>query len=261
VIDATTAPPSSQSADARLFARIRALLAQAESTSFEAEAEAFVLKAESLMERHRIDRALVFAQGLVPADEVVARTITASGPHALRRTGLIHGLARANGCESVRLDRGSSSSGYQVTVVGYPSDVEWVELLFHRLDRHRAERLASARRDAPPARHAGHSAAFARSFIEGYDRAVKERLAASRRASHDAAVSEMRAAGRPVESVAIALQDKAARVTSETRRIFPYTTQVRTAWSSGNGRGAGTRAGDAAPLARNDIGLRRALSP
>jgi hypothetical protein len=247
-------------AAAKLLARIRALLAQADSTTYEAEAEAFMMKAEALMERHRIDRAVLFADGLIPADEVVSRTIKVVGAHALRRTGLIHGLARNNGCESVRLEHGSPTAGYHVTVVGYGSDVEWVELLFRRLDLHRAEQLAAARRGAPAPQSAGHSAAFARSFIEGYDRSVKARLDATRKEAHDAAVDEMASAGRPAKSLALALQDKAKRVGTETKRIFPHTTQVRTSWSTGNGRGAGGKAGDSAPLGRHGIGSRRALT-
>ena len=42
-----------------VLARIRQLLAKAESTTFEAEALAFTAKAQELMTRHAIDAALV----------------------------------------------------------------------------------------------------------------------------------------------------------------------------------------------------------
>src|SRR6185295_10188297 len=65
-------PPGAQPDDRTLHAmrgvddsvlvKVRALLAQAESTSFEAEAEAFTAKAQELMARHAIDGALLWAR-------------------------------------------------------------------------------------------------------------------------------------------------------------------------------------------------------
>ena len=48
--------------DDPVLAKVRALLAQAESTTFEAEAEAFTAKAQELMARHAIDAALLWAR-------------------------------------------------------------------------------------------------------------------------------------------------------------------------------------------------------
>jgi len=47
--------------DDPILNRVRALLAQAESTNFEAEAETFTAKAQELMTRHAIDMAMVAA--------------------------------------------------------------------------------------------------------------------------------------------------------------------------------------------------------
>ena len=49
--------------DAGVLAKVRALLAKAESTTFEAEAEALTAKAHQLMVRHTIDEALVAGRG------------------------------------------------------------------------------------------------------------------------------------------------------------------------------------------------------
>jgi hypothetical protein len=46
-------------ADPRVLEKVRALLAKAESSEFDAEAEAFTAKAQELMARHSIDHALL----------------------------------------------------------------------------------------------------------------------------------------------------------------------------------------------------------
>ena len=47
----------------RILDKVRALLAKAESTEFPEEAEAYTAKAQELMARHRIDRAVLGATG------------------------------------------------------------------------------------------------------------------------------------------------------------------------------------------------------
>lgn len=52
-------PKEAASGDDRVLARVRALLAKAESTEFPDEAEALLAKAQALISRHAIDRAAV----------------------------------------------------------------------------------------------------------------------------------------------------------------------------------------------------------
>jgi hypothetical protein len=64
------APPE---VDERILARVRALLAKAESTNYPAEAETFTAGAHALMARHSIDHALLAAAGRVPAADPTGR--------------------------------------------------------------------------------------------------------------------------------------------------------------------------------------------
>src|SRR5207244_1555239 len=58
--DASDRASANLANDDPALAKVRALLAQAESTSFEAEAAAFTAKAHELMARHAIDVAFVW---------------------------------------------------------------------------------------------------------------------------------------------------------------------------------------------------------
>ena len=58
--------------------KVRALLAKAESTTFDAEAEAFTAKAQELMARHRIDRAVFEARSTVSARRTRQSPVRAS---------------------------------------------------------------------------------------------------------------------------------------------------------------------------------------
>jgi hypothetical protein len=70
--------------DRRMLDRVRALLAKAESTEFPKEAEALSARAQELMARHRIDRALLAA--LAARDEAVGRAVEAMFPELGTRT-------------------------------------------------------------------------------------------------------------------------------------------------------------------------------
>lgn len=54
--------PRTSRVDPRVLGRVRGLLAKAESTSFAAEAEALSAKAQELMTRHAIERAVLDAE-------------------------------------------------------------------------------------------------------------------------------------------------------------------------------------------------------
>ena len=106
--------------DERLLARIRALLAKAESTTFPEEAESLSAKAQELMTRHRIDSALLGG----PGGGSGGRRIWIDDPYAAPKVSLLSAVARANGCRAVELGNLGC-----VHVVGFPADLEVVELL------------------------------------------------------------------------------------------------------------------------------------
>ena len=113
--------------DDPVLARVRALLAQAESTTFPAEAEAFTAKAQALMSRHAIDEAMVrHAAGNVGRPVSVRFPI--DDPYVSEKASLFHVVAEAGRCQAVHL-----SSYAMSIVIGDAVDVRRVELLFTSL--------------------------------------------------------------------------------------------------------------------------------
>ena len=81
--------------------KIRSLLAKAESTEFEPEAEAFTAKAQELMARYRIDRAVLAAGTAGDRKEPAARRVAVHDPYASAKATLLSQVADANGCRAV----------------------------------------------------------------------------------------------------------------------------------------------------------------
>ncbi|MFM7063224.1 MAG: hypothetical protein ACKO04_07000 [Actinomycetes bacterium] len=135
-------------------------------------------------------------------------------------------------------------------MVGFPSDLRWVETLVTSL---MVQMTAAMLHDQPPGMTASQSAGWRRSFIVGFVDAVSDRLGADRRR---AAAATPQAS----ESTALVLLDREALVQEDFARRFP---RLRSNWvssgSSSQGRSAGRAAGRAASFARNSLGGRRAL--
>ncbi len=104
--------------------KVRALLAKAESTTFDAEAEAFTAKAQELMTRYRIDRAMLGRDG-ARGDDPIGRRIVIDDPYADARATLLDQVARANGCRTAW----SKDLGFS-TVFGFGAELDAVEELF-----------------------------------------------------------------------------------------------------------------------------------
>jgi len=138
--------------------RIRALLAKAESTSFPAEAEALVAAAQRLMTRHSLDQAALDA----PGDAPTGVRLPVDGPYEEAKATLLHVVAEANRCRAVW----QSDLGFS-TVLGYPADLEAVELLYTSL-------LLQA--DAAMPKN-GSKKKFRQSFLTSFAHHIGERLA------------------------------------------------------------------------------------
>jgi hypothetical protein len=170
---------------ARKLDQVRALLAKAESTGFPEEAEAYTAKAQELMARYSIDYALL-SVGKGVREEPVGRRVGVDNPYEAPKVLLLDAVAGANRCRTVW----SSSLGF-VTVLGFPSDVDAVELLFTSLlvQATAAMVQAGSRRDAY-----GRSStrSFRQSFLTAYAQRIGERLTtvtreATEQASRDVA--------------------------------------------------------------------------
>lgn len=159
-----------------LLERIRNLLAKAESTTFEAEAEAFTAKAYELMTRHAIDEAALAgtnaaAMGGGGSSSVTAIRVPIDPPYVDAKSLLLQRVAEANRCRAV-FHTGLAMS----TVAGHGDDLRAVELLFTSLLVQAQTAMAAAALRSPAGgrtRRRGYRAAF----LTSYAVRIGERLA------------------------------------------------------------------------------------
>jgi hypothetical protein len=117
----------SRSVDDPVLVKVRALLAQAESTTFEAEAEAFTAKAQELMARHAIDGAVLWARSAREERPITIR-VPLDDPYTDVKSLLLQRVAHHSRCKSVYHPRYGLAS-----IVGFASDVAATEALFTSL--------------------------------------------------------------------------------------------------------------------------------
>jgi uncharacterized protein DUF2786 len=250
--------------------RVRALLDKAESTTYDAEREACVAKAQALMVEHAVGQATLAADPRAATATPVARRLTyaTSRGYVNVRRDLLATLARANRCQAVvHTDR--SRSAQEATLVGFVDDLAWVEMLYTSLLVQlfgAAERAYAATAPGPPAtgwrawRRARalerpNRRTFTNSFGHGFVHQVADRL---RKATEEATL-----AGRP--GAALVLSDRAAEVDAATRELFGDLTKLRagrSAWSA-DGYRSGQAAGDTADLGARgrSVGANRRTLP
>ncbi|MQA14511.1 MAG: DUF2786 domain-containing protein [Pseudonocardiaceae bacterium] len=121
---AGSATPSRGGVDQKVLTRVRALLAKAESTGFAEEAEALSAKAQQLMSRHALERAMVEADEGHDPDPATARRLWLDNPYVGAKALLVDAVASANRCRAMFVEQ----LGF-VTVLGDDTDLEIVELL------------------------------------------------------------------------------------------------------------------------------------
>jgi len=157
--------------DERVLSRIRALLAKAESTSFPAEAETFTAGAQSLMARHSIDHALLAALDQSSSEEPTGRRIGIDNPYDSPKAMLLAVVAEANRCRTVW----SRDLGFS-TAIGFPADLDAVELLFTSLlvQATTAMLRAGSRTDGYGR---SRTRSFRHSFLSAYASRIGQRLA------------------------------------------------------------------------------------
>ena len=171
-------------ADQAKLARVRALLAKAESTGFPQEAEALSARAQEIMARHSIDRALLETDGAGESGAGYARRLPVDAPYDDSKAVLLHEVAEANHCRAVWHRELETC-----TVMGFFDDVDAVDLLFTSLlvQAETAMRAGSSVRDRS-GRRAGKD--FRSSFMSAFAVRVGERLTEAARTVRDAARAE-----------------------------------------------------------------------
>jgi len=234
---------------------VRKLLAKADRAATPAEAQTYTAKAVELMSRYGIDAALL-AAARPGRDEIGARRVGMDDPYSAGKARLLAWTAAAMRCRSV-LHAAQGGRVEAVTVFGYASDRERVELLYTSLLLQATGQLARLR---PPG--VGESvAAYRRSWLHGFADEVHRRLsAAATRAQAGAAERHRGSLDGP--AVALVLADRRDQVDQAYAQAFPRLGRARRSTYSGSGFAAGSAAGRHADLGRERVrpARRRALT-
>lgn len=214
--------------DERILSRVRQLLAKAESTTFDAEAETFTAGAQALMARHSIDAAMLQLQGSGGrSDAPRARRIGIDRPYESPKAMLLGAVADANRCRIVW----SKELGF-ATVLGFAPDLEAVETLFTSLlvQATQAVTKEGSRRSAGRSR----TRSFRSSFLTSYAGRIGERLREVTQAETDAATGggregfgvgpeggEVAGSERPDNALVRVLADRSGAVDDAVAALFP----------------------------------------
>jgi hypothetical protein len=230
----TAAPSTRHSVDPKILARVRGLLAKAESTEFAEEAEALSAKAQELMNRHAVERAMLDADEHVP-QVATARRIWLDSPYLAAKAQLVGVVAEANRCRAVIHEK----IGF-VALMGDEMDLEITELLATSL-------LLQATRALVAAGRAGQSRirSYRQSFLVAYAHRIGERLAAVT----ESALSE------PDDRLLPVLVDRQQAVDELFTTMYPTTRIKSYSASNAAGWGAGRAAADRADLGLDRMGL------
>ena len=169
----------------RVLGRARALLASAESTELPEESESLTARVQELMTARSIDDALLASgSGRAGRDVASGRRLFVDSPYEGAKTDLLDAVATVNRCRAVwHKNLGLS------TVLGFPADLDAVELLFTSLLVQASTAMARAgshRDDAGPS----GTRSFRQTFLTSYAQHIGERLAEAAEAAERQAVAD-----------------------------------------------------------------------
>lgn len=244
----TTTEPTQTDPDTSKLSKIRALLDKAESTAatFPEEAEALTAKAIELMERYRIDEAMIAdAAPLQDRGKIIeVKFLVGSGPYVNARVQLATEIAYNH---SVRLLTSTGYKGKTVFLIGYETDVALTEMLYTSLLVQATSALSSPEVKASKPGYE-HGTAFSRSFLLSFAYRIGERL---RESGTAAATAHTPTDGS--RSVALVLADRMADVNTDVLRRYGRLRSSRpiSGASSNEGAVAGAAAASRADLSTN----------
>lgn len=193
--------------DEKLLARVQALLAKAEATDFDDEADALAAKAQELISRHSLERLLAQAASGRSGERPQTRRLWLDAPYVMPKAMLVHVVADANRCRSVVTEALGCC-----TLVGAAGDLDAVEVLVPSLlvQAHVALARCGRRVDRSGT---SRTRSFRQSFLLAYADRIGERL---RSADDDAAVRS----GRGGELVPVLARHREA-VDAAFQELFP----------------------------------------
>lgn len=220
--------------DESLLEKVRALLAKAEATDFEEEADAFLTKAQELMARYNLDRAALEKPEQTRLADVEARRCWLDDPYLKQKGNLLAVVGGANRCRSVSL--------YQygfVTIFGHPDDLDTTEMLFTALLVHAIKHMTLPRQ---PVGSNFSTRSYRSSFLLAYAHRIGARLRQAVAAATEDAVESTGEALLPVLASRKHHADEALRL------MFPHTTRSNFSATDPSGWAAGRAAADLADL-------------
>jgi Protein of unknown function (DUF2786) len=225
--------------DQKALARVRALLAKAESTQFPEEAEALSAKAQELMSRYSLHQAVLdHDKGRAPA--VGGRRIWLDAPYADAKALLVQAVSTANRARTVW----GSKLGF-ATVIGGDTDLDGVELLVTSLLVQANRAMLAAGRHTTRA-GTSRTRSFRQSFLVSYATRIGERLDSA----SSTAVAEIEAELAPEatpDSRLLPVLAARSRATDElTDRLFPEMVRKGISVTNSAGWTAGRAAADQA---------------
>jgi hypothetical protein len=151
--------------------KVRKLLAKAEATHNEHEAEAFAAKATALIAAHRIDVSRLASAG---GDVVGLREVPVGrGAYVRARLALLGAVAAAHDCEVVWRTGPDGATGI---LAGFTSDLDATLMIYESLHLQATSRMAAERRATPAA-----TQRWRRAFLFGYADRAGELLRETRR--------------------------------------------------------------------------------
>jgi len=228
--------------DEKALRLIRAMLAKAEATNFEAEAESFTAKAQELMTRHSIDAAMMAsaARGTGYAAGIESRRVHIDNPYSDEKATFLSAVASVNNVRAVW----GPTCGFS-TLVGFPVDLRLTDVLFTSLLVQATHASAQATAHQPHLR----TAPFRRAFLIAFADRITERLEATRDHIAHSAEQTYGTALVPV------LAERQAAVDAAYAEAFPNTTVRRGRRLDAAGWYAGRAAAE-----RADIGVGEAIT-
>lgn len=218
----------------RKLATVRGLLAKAESTTFDDEAEALSAKAQELISRYALERLLDAEASGGDVAGPGARRVWLESPYVGAKAQLVHEVARANASRAVL----SEPPGV-CTVVGGDADLDAVELLVTSLlVQANAAMLRHGR--AVDARGSSRTRSFRQSFLMAFAIRIGERLAeTAEQVLHDSGHER---------SLLPVLRSRDEAVDAAFEALVPHVRKKRSAISDPAGWHAGQAAADLASI-------------
>lgn len=172
-------------------AKVASLLAKAEATDNDNEAQAYYAKAAALMLQHSIDQALIDAhtKGYDP-EKPAKHDIWIEGTHALARLNGAAWIGEAAFGGALKYSRSgrlayapakfnSQSKGYRLTTYGFAADFEAFQTLWNSIDLQAASSLRKYNKGLRQSGIPG-SSATSRSYLMGYFTGVAYKIQASK---------------------------------------------------------------------------------